>query len=612
MNSGLNPYVCPATSGPDFTMGTVPILEGGGNYVDVQMSWPYTDCVPLLRFRYISFSVVRVEGAQPLPVVELPPSSGHVLETYPDGKYILRIAGDVSSVDLRARSGGDDFAYRTEGKFNLQVTSAQCYHMTPSVVIFSTFHGCGTFGVMTVQDNDDWTVTATTPDTIALEPCTWITGPERKGEFLLKKSNPSQTPDNRYDLMVDFELQGTATPGSSGSSGDYHLTKNINGGVAADVISVTNVNGVWKGTATIKAGVSSLTLYVMPNGDTIFEPDETAKLVITKVYNGSNIYRHFNAATNVTILQAPEFISDADTDPLPQRVPINADYWNLPKKYERTTKDTVIIDALPCVKNRPVKYSIVEGNDIGLYKIDEQTGEITFARDYEPGVGSHTLKVRVADKQYPNLYDEATVSFSYTMLAKFGLFARSGSATVQEIIAAGGVNVDGGHSFWGLEIPNLHDFVDIATSDPNANMSSQELWILLHKYGYDIRNVNGHLVTVTTVFWGYYANMSNGGSVILGVPGTMQVENNINFTQSHEKLLWDAQTILSLLQYTDNLFANPGIYTLMFNNCNTKAREAAELVGMHIDCLVTAEPCWVPQHLAEDITAHELTCSYCM
>ena len=59
-------------------------------------------------------------------------------------------------------------------------------------------------------------------------------------------------------MIKDSMMSGTVTPGNNGSTGDYHLTLNPNGGVPADIITVGSNN---KGIITIPSGDDYVIVY---------------------------------------------------------------------------------------------------------------------------------------------------------------------------------------------------------------------------------------------------------------------------------------------------------------------------------------------------------------
>ena len=161
----------------------------------------------------------------------------------------------------------------------------------------------------TVTIEESTAVTLTTVDETALEPCTWISVADRRGAFRLTVET---TETDRQQIYVHLNLLGTAQPGNGSTSGDYYLTKNPDGSTP---ISVSN----GQATVMIPAGQSQLDFYVIPNTDLLYEPDETVILEIIQAYSGSSLNQVDYDDTDVEaveILQAPEFISAADTTPL--------------------------------------------------------------------------------------------------------------------------------------------------------------------------------------------------------------------------------------------------------------------------------------------------------
>ena len=305
------------------------------------------------------------------------------------------------------------------------------------------YEGVGEYQTLTIRDDDNWKVStsilsvpnSTRDYSKALEPCTWISGADRHGAYLISREavQGKNATDRTYDVLVEFTMSGTATPGNNGSTGDYHLTLNPNGGVPSDIITVGSNN---KGIITIPAGANEVIVYVMPNGDYIFEPDETAILTINKAYgsisNPSNSAAWFalgNTTATVTILQAPEFVSDADPSPLPSPLPINGDTYHayISSKAKANTPLNMRT-AINAANNRGVKYTLVgkdaNGDDVlfvenDLFKINVNTGVITTKVDFEDVQNlqsSYNLTIRAYDPApgFEKLYDLATVPIMLT------------------------------------------------------------------------------------------------------------------------------------------------------------------------------------------------------
>ncbi len=164
----------------------------------------------------------------------------------------------------------------------------------------------------TVNDDDDWTISATTMDDEALEPCVWIPGDERPGVFTIQKSGGPNS-DRVYSIYVAFELTGNAVPGT-----DYYLATSPNGNDPNVLFPISYSNGKYTGGVSLAANVDSVTIYVVPIQDGIFETDEVLELTVTDAYAVKGYSFDFNGSDKeVEILQAPEFISDADKEAPP-------------------------------------------------------------------------------------------------------------------------------------------------------------------------------------------------------------------------------------------------------------------------------------------------------
>ncbi|MDR2117476.1 MAG: cadherin repeat domain-containing protein, partial [Planctomycetaceae bacterium] len=201
-------------------------------------------------------------------------------------------------------------------------------------------------------------------------------------------------------------------------SADYHLTTNPNGGVTADMVTVSLQNDQWIGSIVLPANQESVTLYVMPDGDHIFENDETVLLTIIDAYAVSGFsFNISNSGGDVTIWQAPEFISDAEPAGT-FNIPINFDVYNVPT----VVFDTLDLDAaffqVKSYHNRPVQYAIISGNDEGIFRIDADTGELFFTDLPTTLSVACTLMVRVEDAEYPLQYDMATVNIKGVSVEK--------------------------------------------------------------------------------------------------------------------------------------------------------------------------------------------------
>jgi hypothetical protein len=272
---------------------------------------------------------------------------------------------------------------------------------------------------VTIKDDDQWKVSSTVTDHIALEPCPWISGAERHGIYRINRSAVAGklATDRTYDISVEFELGGTATPGNNGSTGDYHLTKNPNGGVAGDMIYISNN----KGTVIIPAGSDYVDVYVMPKGDSLFESDETVTLTVIKAYaspsnpnNSAHLFEIGDSEGTATIYQAPEFVSEADTNKENITV-INHDFYHTSMSIDTIGPGGIIFT--PQVQSsEDVRYTLTSNNSGGLLNINEETGEIYFVGTpnwplYSLQInGIFQLQIKVENKDKIGLYDLADIN----------------------------------------------------------------------------------------------------------------------------------------------------------------------------------------------------------
>jgi len=149
-----------------------------------------------------------------------------------------------------------------------------------------TANGSVTF---TIQDDDDWTITGSGGDSI------WERAPYDNlpfGEFIVTRSGG---PDRTYGITAEFELSGSATPGS-----DYGLSWSY-GDDPETALSIYQDNGVWKGSVYFPANITDdeITIYIIPNNNTKPEYDETITITIVNAY--TNPLHPFNASGSGTV-----------------------------------------------------------------------------------------------------------------------------------------------------------------------------------------------------------------------------------------------------------------------------------------------------------------------
>ena len=275
---------------------------------------------------------------------------------------------------------------------------------------------------VTILDDDWWDATVVESDSEALEPCTWIPVPDRRGSFAVSRVpvNPARA-DTTFSAKVELEFSGTAR-----ALGDFYGDDPRDYEVVdapGNVIgAVEDTGGSARAIATIPAGATSATVYVQPHGDAVFEEIETVVASVAEAYCGLSdgsdpdyTYGVGSPSTSgdVNIIQAPEFVSEVD-GPFTGPRPVNADSYHriisaVAKSGTDTYGDLPIAAVAP--NGRTFNYSIHSGNDEGLFQIDATTGDITAATDFvNPQQSTYYLQIKAFDTAEARLYDLATVS----------------------------------------------------------------------------------------------------------------------------------------------------------------------------------------------------------
>ena len=241
---------------------------------------------------------------------------------------------------------------------------------------------------------------------------------------------------------MEFTIEGSATFGT-----DYYLAYNLDG--SSTILIDSNKNGSI--TISVGGGNNSVRVYVVPIEDSIFETDETVTMILTRAYTSSSEIEIGNDSGSVTILQAPEFISDVDTalgitmGNYQQKIPfsINADtYTGYADRNAQIGTEIVTTTPIFAAANRNVKYSFVLGDNtnytigqtlyytpsggwslnatdnsvqnLPMFTIDENTGKIKTAADFK--LLTHlpdtlpTFTIQAADSIHTKLYDRADVT----------------------------------------------------------------------------------------------------------------------------------------------------------------------------------------------------------
>ncbi len=132
--------------------------------------------------------------------------------------------------------------------------------------------------------------------------------------------------------------------------------------------------------------------------------------------NGIGHYNVDGSDGTVTILQAPEFLSDVE-HPGAQTLEINADIYNVPPVDFDSMSIFFPFFHAPTAGSRSARFSIISGNEDGTFGINSVTGEIFIATGPVPLTVNRELKIRVEDAVYPLLYDEATVRLKAASVA---------------------------------------------------------------------------------------------------------------------------------------------------------------------------------------------------
>jgi len=82
--------------------------------------------------------------------------------------------------------------------------------------------------------------------------------------------------------------------------------------------------------------------------------------------------------------------------------------------------------------------------------------------------------------------------------------------------------------------------------------------------------------------------------------------NKPGIDTSHVVYIWDIQTIIDVMNFTENLAKNPGTYYVLSNNCTTVAVTAAKMAGMDLPNGINT-----PWDLSEEIVFHAQNCPWC-
>jgi hypothetical protein len=339
------------------------------------------------------------------------------------------------------------------------------------------------------------------------------------GSYVITKTPGDENcTDERYDVIVEFTLGGTAQASNWGTTDqqDYQLLSGGDYNNGGAYISTWTTNGVVRGEAIIPAGQSSVTISLIAMTDSIFEQDETVTLTITKAYanvsdvNSNNSKYHFpidSTGGTVTIYQAPEFLSDADSTSQSSPLPINGDSYKSYINHKATAgTEITTLTQIDAQKNHSVKYMIVSGNAEGLFEIDESAGIITAVADLKNLnlAASYPLTIRVFDEVHTQLYDQAVVTIT---ISEWKVERDNGARA--SAVAYGGVTVGELADEIGLERGEFRQWLTYTTSSitlfngttktPTNLLQSDILWGVQN---FEIPN---------TIYMAWFGEMGNIG-----------------------------------------------------------------------------------------------------
>ena len=276
-----------------------------------------------------------------------------------------------------------------------------------------------------IVDDDQWDIEIETTDEEALEPCDAIlTDAELSGCFVVSRVPTSDalfwqslSPslyefDVSYAVTVELEVaEPTEGDDVTASVQDYEFRTTLTGSSCGATI-------------TIPADVTQQTVYVRALADSLFEKDEIVSVSLDSAWagNASHTFSCSNDVAEITIIQAPEFISGNDSSP-PTNV--NHDTYSLyvdPRRihgdYGLLFSDFPVATAIP-PSNRYRDYAFYDpttGNSpvssltnplLGINGI----GEIFVLRKMTEAeiLNPPTFVIKVYDSNYTQSYDLATI-----------------------------------------------------------------------------------------------------------------------------------------------------------------------------------------------------------
>lgn len=270
-----------------------------------------------------------------------------------------------------------------------------------------------------IVDDDQWNIEIETTDEEALEPCDAIlTDAELSGCFVVSRvptsdalfrqslSPSSYEFDVSYAVTVELEVaEPTEGDDVTASVQDYEFRTTLTGSSCGATI-------------TIPADVTQQTVYVRALADSLFEKDEIVSISLDSAWagNASHTFSCSNDAAEITIIQAPEFVSNND-ETNPPTGTSGYDYYT--GYVDRRVTGSAPLNVNPRIfayvnDTREVRYAIISGNEDGYFSLDANTGVMTLNEDFtehikDVGEATYWITIKAYDIDNPQLYDVAYV-----------------------------------------------------------------------------------------------------------------------------------------------------------------------------------------------------------
>ena len=270
-----------------------------------------------------------------------------------------------------------------------------------------------------IVDDDQWDIEIETTDEEALEPCDAIlTDAELSGCFVVSRvptsdalfrqslSPSSYEFDVSYAVTVELEVaEPTEGDDVTASVQDYEFRTTLTGSSCGATI-------------TIPADVTQQTVYVRALADSLYEKDEIVSISLDSAWagNASHTFSCSNDAAEITIIQAPEFVSNND-ETNPPTGTSGYDYYT--GYVDRRVTGSAPLNVNPRIfayvnDTREVRYAIISGNEDGYFSLDANTGVITLNEDFtehikDVGEATYWITIKAYDIDNPQLYDVAYV-----------------------------------------------------------------------------------------------------------------------------------------------------------------------------------------------------------